>query len=205
MKSHFNNHYESIILDEKNKFGSAFKNALTAGLIASAPLSNDTAEAQSTNQVSSISHHNSFSSSVSNKNTPRGIRNNNPGNIEKSSISWDGAVSDDGRFLQFASMEWGIRAMFRILRTYEESYKRDTIEKIIYRYAPPEENDTEKYIKTVSEISGLKRNEKIKQGSLNQIKLVHAMIIMENGRKGEIDKHTIGRGLSLINQTYRSN
>ena len=86
----------------------------------------------------------------------RGLRNNNPGNLEKSStISWDGQVSelpgipDEPRFCQFSNVDYGIRAIFRILKTYREKYGLDTIEGIINRYAPPGENDTNAYINAV--------------------------------------------------------
>ena len=46
-------------------------------------------------------------------------------------------------------MDYGIRAIFRILKTYREKYGLNTIEGIINRYAPPAENDTESYIESV--------------------------------------------------------
>jgi hypothetical protein len=193
MKNQFETYYNSIILEEKNRFAPYIASAL----LATSPMTDEVKAEPTSNQI--VAQQSQFS----NKNLPRGIRNNNPGNIEVSSTKWEGAVGDDGRFLQFAKIEWGIRAMGRILRTYETKYNLNTPKSIIYRYAPPKENDTEKYIKTVCQISGLKPDQKIQQGSLNQIALIHAMIIVENGRDGEVSKRTIGRGLSLINQTYK--
>ena len=51
--------------------------------------------------------------------TARGLRNNNPGNIIKTSISWQGKVSgSDSRFETFDSVENGLRAVALNLMTY---------------------------------------------------------------------------------------
>ncbi|HAD5968613.1 TPA_asm: hypothetical protein G1Q02_17490 [Salmonella enterica subsp. enterica serovar Typhimurium] len=87
-----------------------------------------------------------------------GIRNNNPGNIEYSDKNaWDGELQPEGRFSRFTTPEHGIRALARIMRTY---HKRglNTVSKIAYEYAPPTENDTEKYIKTVTDYMGIGRD-----------------------------------------------
>lgn len=194
MELMFESYSNSILLDEKSKFAPH----LASAMLAFSPMGATTAHAK-TNDGPSITQNAQFA----NKNLPRGIRNNNPGNIDKTNVKWEGEVGDDGRFIQFASIEWGIRAMGRILKTYDEKYGRNTIEKIVYRWAPPNENDTEEYIKTVSDISGIPRDKVIIQGTTSQIKLIHAMIIVENGKRGKVDKRTIGRGLSLMNQTYK--
>ena len=53
---------------------------------------------------------------------PRGLRNNNPGNIKRTGDKWQGLVEEedatDSVFFQFREMRWGIRAIARILRTY---------------------------------------------------------------------------------------
>jgi len=82
----------------------------------------------------------------------RGIRNNNPGNIERNYIKWDGMAEDqsgDDRFIIFESPEWGIRAMVKILINYEKIHGLDCIGGIIERWAPSSENDTESYIHSV--------------------------------------------------------
>src|SRR5574337_876096 len=80
----------------------------------------------------------------------RGIRNNNPGNIRKSSEPWRGlaAAKDqkDPAFFTFETPEWGIRAMAVILRTYQTKYGLRTIRAIIGRWAPSAENDTDAYV-----------------------------------------------------------
>jgi len=92
-----------------------------------------------------------------------GVRNNNPGNIERNNIRWQGAATEQsGRFIKFVSPEWGIRAMARVLITYQDKHKCDTVVKIISRWAPADpvmkadgtmapENHTDAYIRVVTE------------------------------------------------------
>ncbi len=91
--------------------------------------------------------------------TPRGIINNNPANIRRGS-AWKGLVPFlvnpqnkqrvcDKSFCQFSSLEYGIRALIVLLRTYCYKYNLCTIEKIIHRFAPLSENNTYAYIENV--------------------------------------------------------
>lgn len=84
---------------------------------------------------------------------PRGIRNNNPGNIRHSPITWRGHLEDqsaDAEFVQFEHALYGLRAMARILMTYQGKHHLRTISEIIKRYAPPAENDTTAYAVSVA-------------------------------------------------------
>lgn len=85
---------------------------------------------------------------------PRGIRNNNPGNLKKNGIPWKGLAADryqtDPVFYVYTAPHWGIRAMGRDLTT---DYNRDgqtTIKALISEYAPGSENNTNAYINAVS-------------------------------------------------------
>ena len=49
--------------------------------------------------------------------SPRGIRNNNPGNIVAGD-KWLGRTGTDGRFVKFKSAEYGLRAIGRVINTY---------------------------------------------------------------------------------------
>ncbi len=81
----------------------------------------------------------------------RGERNNNPGNIRHGS-KWQGlsAQQTDKDFCQFVSPEYGIRAIYKLLQTYQKKYGLCSIREIINRYAPPKENNTEGYIQRVA-------------------------------------------------------
>lgn len=84
----------------------------------------------------------------------RGIRNNNLGNLRVSKDQWEGAVGDDGAFVIFDSPESGVRALAKNLQSYgRQGY--DSIEKIINRWAPPSENDTQSYINSVVAATGI--------------------------------------------------
>lgn len=80
----------------------------------------------------------------------RGERNNNPLNIRKGS-NWKGLVKtpEEKQFCVFSSILYGIRAALVLLRTYKYKYHCVTISQIISRWAPPSENDTQKYIDMV--------------------------------------------------------
>lgn len=80
----------------------------------------------------------------------RGQRNNNLGNIRKGS-SWKGLspYQQDKEFCTFVSIEYGLRALFVLFRTYHYKYKLNSIEQILYRYAPLKENNTFAYISFV--------------------------------------------------------
>ena len=89
---------------------------------------------------------------------PRGIRNNNPLNIRRSGDKWQGlkAQQEDREFFQFSEMKWGWRAAFVILcKTYYGKYKLKTIRALITRWAPPKENNTEAYIRRVTDRIGI--------------------------------------------------
>ena len=118
----------------------------------------------------------------------RGIRNNNPGNIIAGD-TWLGRAGTDGKYVKFKAPEYGIRAMGRVIRTYRKQYKINTISGIIKRWAPPSENNTQKYINYISLKTGLKPSKKLNifdmHGELKNsdtLKLIISAIIkMENG------------------------
>lgn len=88
---------------------------------------------------------------------PRGIRNNNPGNVE-SGENWEGKTGSDGRFATFSKPEYGIRAAYKVQGTYEEKHGLTTINQRISRWAPPSENNTSAYVNAVSNKMGISPN-----------------------------------------------
>lgn len=125
---------------------------------------------------------------------PRGIRNNNPLNIRKG-CRWIGLSpkQTDKSFCQFSSMVYGVRAGFITLRTYICKHKCNTIEKIISRWAPPKENDTAAYIRTVARRTRLATDLPIRIADKKEMcSLVSAMIEVECGRS--VDMKTIEKG-----------
>jgi len=82
----------------------------------------------------------------------RGLRNNNPGNLRRSADKWQGlrAIQTDAAFFQFSLPKYGIRAMARVLLNYQNLYGLRSVEEIISRWAPSNENDTASYINSVA-------------------------------------------------------
>jgi hypothetical protein len=112
--------------------------------------------------------------------TPRGIRQNNPGNIRPGD-EWNGKTGQDGGYLIFSDMRYGIRAMVKVLRNYKRLHGIDTIRGIIYRWAPPADNNpTDSYVKHVAEYLGVGINQKINVDD-HMVKLITVISKHENG------------------------
>jgi len=117
---------------------------------------------------------------------PRGIRNFNPFNLKElpaDKTKWQGerATDDDPIFEEFETMEHGIRAGMIVLRKYILIYKCNTIEKIIKRFAPASENDTDAYIKVVSRLTGFLADEVLTFNDDTIFRLTEAICYHENG------------------------
>lgn len=125
---------------------------------------------------------------------PRGVRNNNPGNIRASSTPWEGQSGDDGDYAKFASPEHGIRALGKNLLSYNrQGY--DSVEQIIGRWAPPSENDTGSYVAAVSKKLGVAPGDKLDLTNINTLTTLSKAIMQhENGQMNYTDQQ-IGSGL----------
>ena len=138
--------------------------------------------------------------------TPRNIRNNNPLNIRRSKDKWQGlaAKQSDSSFFKFESMEMGWRAAFIILtKTYYHKYRLFTIRKIIKRWAPSVENDTDAYIKKVSDLTGIDPDEPLGIPSLYPSRWMAvglAMAIVEGGRQPAVFPMMRGWTLARVGQ-----
>jgi hypothetical protein len=87
---------------------------------------------------------------------PRGIRNNNPGNIRRDDTAWVGLAADqaDPDFFAFTEAVWGLRAILRIIHSYE-GRGLTTVRGWITAWAPPSDgNDTDAYIAAVAAAVG---------------------------------------------------
>ncbi len=113
----------------------------------------------------------------------RGIRNNNPGNIEYGAFTkGKGAIGSDGRFAKFSTPEAGISAMSDLLRSYG-SRGINTVGSIVSKYAPGHENNTAAYIESVSKKLGVSGTATLDMNDPAVMeKLVSAMIQHENGK-----------------------
>ncbi len=134
--------------------------------------------------------------------TPRGIRNNNPGNLRKTNDKWQGLTDPqtDAVFCTFKSPIYGIRALARTLIAYQDDHNLRTIRQIISRWAPTLENDTVAYIKAVVETTGFTPDQTLDMHTYNHLKpLVQAIIKHENGQQPytatQIDKALVLAGV----------
>ena len=123
----------------------------------------------------------------------RGERNFNPGNIRRTSAPWKGKVIGlDNEFETFDCAENGIRALGKILLTYQRKYGLYTVGQIISRWAPPAENDTISYVHAVAREMGVEHDARLDPESNETLqRLVRAIIHHENGRVIYVDAQII--------------
>lgn len=133
---------------------------------------------------------------------PRGLRNNNVGNIRPNpNYTWYGQTGVSGGYCVFASVEDGIRAMGKDLRTKIVKDRLNEIATYIPRYAPESDNnDTAAYISTVSELSGIPATQPLTADPLTLFKLIKAHIHVEVGAKEcvLITDSMINAGIALM-------
>lgn len=134
--------------------------------------------------------------------TARGIRNHNPGNIRLSGDKWQGLAQEqtDTAFFQFESPAWGIRALGRVLISYQDKHKLSTIRDIISRWAPDNENDTLAYINAVTAETGFNADLPLQMHDYTCMEpLLKAIIKHENGgqpyTQAQIDKGLVLAGV----------
>jgi hypothetical protein len=79
---------------------------------------------------------------------------NNPGDLEHGHFTiQQGATGTDGRFAIFDTPEEGFSCLVALLKT--PHYRDLTIAQMVNRYAPSNENDTQRYINNVCQWTGL--------------------------------------------------
>ena len=146
----------------------------------------------------------------------RGTRNNNPLNIRRSKDRWQGVRVEqkDSAFVQFETMAYGYRAVWKTLESYWKYFhsvrQLFSVNTIITRWAPPNENDTKSYIHTVLRLSGLGGKENLPQPSRGVDiprleRLLTAMTTVECGIPyKDVDTKAIREGYSLAFPGKRS-
>jgi hypothetical protein len=117
----------------------------------------------------------------------RGERNCNPGNIVRDDKThWQGMSVNQGsdpRFCVFVNPVYGIRALAKLLVNYYRDHQLDTVRKLIDRWAPPNENDTDAYVNAVAKQVGCDPDDVIEPTDPTVLQsLTAAIITHENGR-----------------------
>ncbi|WP_051880641.1 hypothetical protein [Buttiauxella noackiae] len=126
----------------------------------------------------------------------RGIRNNNPGNLEASELfEWQGQTGNDGRFAKFSSPEHGIRALGMNLLSYHRR-GLDTISKVISRWAPASDNnDTSSYISKVSQALGVSPHQRLDLTAPSVLSALSKAIIRHENGTIPFDENVISSGI----------
>ncbi len=110
---------------------------------------------------------------------PRGLSNNNPGNIVDNNINWKGQVEcDDPRFACFEASTYGIRAMVGVLIAYQDRHGITKIDDIIARWAPEPKNNVRGITRTIRQLAG--ETKEVTNENLHE--LIDWIITMENGK-----------------------
>lgn len=128
--------------------------------------------------------------------TSRGVRNNNPGNIDfNPRNAWQGQLGLEvgvakPRFARFDEPENGIRALGKLLINYRSKDGMpgvggkgiDTVFETISRWAPSSENDTQAYAAAVAKRIGVRPTDPINIKDPATLRgMVLGIIVHENG------------------------
>jgi hypothetical protein len=129
----------------------------------------------------------------------RGVRNNNPGNIRISTTLYKGKVqkNTDGAFEQFESIEYGVRALIKLISVYYFKHKKTTIRQIISRFAPQNENNTQSYINNVSKRMNTHPDKTLIWEPFTIRNLVFAIVKSESG-DGVINQQIYDSAVKLL-------
>lgn len=117
----------------------------------------------------------------------RSWANNNPGNLRYS--AWEdeyGAIGQDkDGFAIFESVQAGLDAQKHLLQS--DSYANLTLREAVYRYAPQIENNSEAYVRQVSQVTGIATDRVLNTlTDEEQNRLVLAMVDHEGWREARI-------------------
>lgn len=140
---------------------------------------------------------------------PRGLRNNNPLNIRRSTDKWLGLspTQRDPAFFQFVDLVYGYRAAGKLLQNYQRLHKLYNLNGLIARWAPAKENNTKAYVARVARelstyagkmIDGETHLDLIHDKELLR-KTIIAMHIVENGLRPTASQlAALDKGLSML-------
>lgn len=145
------------------------------------------------------------------KNTTRGVRNHNPGNLRRSKDPWQGlaATQGDREFFTFKGPAWGIRALAKTLITYQDKYGLRTVRTIINRWAPPKgdrngaapggeyRQDTSSYVRHVAEQMGVDPDDRLDLHDYDDLYPLVVAIIAHECAGYRYPADVVRRGLEL--------
>ena len=119
---------------------------------------------------------------------PRGMRNNNPGNIVIAGNDWRGKIpvaqNTDKKFEQFYTYQYGVRAMIVLLRNYIDRYQLTTLRAIITRWCSGG-CDLNVYMQVMTQATGYTADQPLTANRETLKRLVRGIAQVEQGRPGE--------------------
>lgn len=143
----------------------------------------------------------------------RGYLNNNPGNVDRSpGFLWTSEIRDvndprltdfqrkeltKGRFAVFPAPQWGIRIIPKNLQSYQKKLGLKSVRAMISRWAPPNENDTEMYIRRVCDKLGVSDTATVDMWNYDVAKEMTLAIIGVELGGNPYPMHVIEDGLRL--------
>lgn len=112
---------------------------------------------------------------------PRGLRNNNPGNLVDNGDNWQGLIgTDSAGFMIFQDCSFGIRAL--AIDLYGDIRDgQNNVRRLITEFAPPGANDTEAYISAVCNYTGYSPTQTLSNDPATLAKLIRAILNVELG------------------------
>lgn len=128
---------------------------------------------------------------------PRGVRNNNPGNLNFAGQA--GATLEGGsnaRFAKFGSMQEGVAALVNQIGLYGKRGK-NTIRQIVSTFAPSSENDTNAYIAAVSKQMGIGPDDTLDLNSAAQVQALVKAIVRQEGNASGVTDEQIAQGFAM--------
>lgn len=132
----------------------------------------------------------------------RAMRNNNPGNIEYGNYARSqGAIGTDNRFAVFPDRVTGTKAQAGLIFG-SKGYRNLTLREAIAKYAPSFENNTARYAATVSAVSGVSLDTKMKDVPADKrMAVVGAMQAVEGNTSAKVFDPVTGEHLYTIDGT----
>ncbi len=134
------------------------------------------------------------------KNMTLGLTLHNPGNIKHSNFIYVGekVPSKSPVFKEFYQNVYGYRALFSLLTHYIMCDNTNTIEKIITKYAPSNEKNTQAYIKDICEKTKIFYDAEVScKNQVTMQKLVTAICEHEQGDRN-IKPEEVQKGMKLF-------
>ena len=127
---------------------------------------------------------------------------NNPLNIRKTGDEWVGSRLNDSyesNFVQFSTPEFGYRAAFKnmdtLLSRMSEAGEELSVENLVAKWAPKDENDLDAYFGNLKNM-GIEKDAKVDlDDPVFAMKLAGAMTRIEKGQ--DVDERMIGAGYNM--------